>query len=210
MGFSLKKIAGPVLAALNPVGLIGTAIGGAEAGLNYLGEKEARRADLASAREQMSFQERMSSTSHQREVADLKAAGLNPVLSANSGASTPAGQTIDAESMFKGVGPAIGSALEAARLKAELKESASRARKNNVDADVAETYIPLERKKQGVLNKIWDFFSGSINNSAKDVNTYKSGSPEDKVRKFLNFPDRGSSFHSDYEYRKSRKLDVGR
>ena len=40
---------------------------------------------------QMAFQKEMSDTAHQREVRDLKAAGLNPVLSANSGASTPVG-----------------------------------------------------------------------------------------------------------------------
>lgn len=50
---------------------------------------------IFSARQANRFAERMSSTAHQREVKDLERAGLNPMLSANRGASTPQGTPAD-------------------------------------------------------------------------------------------------------------------
>ena len=57
------------------------------------GQSSANAANLQIAREQMAFQERMYKNRHQYEVDDLIAAGLNPILSANSAASAPLGSS---------------------------------------------------------------------------------------------------------------------
>lgn len=86
-------------------GLIGGVIGS-------LGAQQSNAAMSQAADRQMQFQERMSGTAHQREVADLRAAGLNPMLSVNAGASSPTGAMASQENVMDPVQQGISNAVE--------------------------------------------------------------------------------------------------
>jgi hypothetical protein len=114
MGFFSNILKSPVVGGL------------ASGALSLIGGERANSATAASTQAQMDFQERMSSTEYQRTMADMKAAGLNPILSAKlGGAGSPAG----ASTTFQNVGATaadgfskgMASAKEASMLASQIK-----------------------------------------------------------------------------------------
>lgn len=90
------------------------------------------------------FQQQMSDTAHQREVRDLKAAGLNPVLSmGHPGASSPSGAVAGVPSYGSTINTAKQIAIQNKGMKAEVRMKNANALQAEVEAKLARDMLEL-------------------------------------------------------------------
>lgn len=123
------------------VGAVG-AIGGGL--LSKSGQQDANARNLQIWREQRDWSTMMSNTEIQRRVYDMKAAGINPMLSVmgGGGASTPSVGAPTMQNENAGLGEGVARAAASAAQAASLRLANAQARKTEAEAAITEAEVP--------------------------------------------------------------------
>ncbi len=122
------------------------------AGAAIIGGYMANRSSAKEAQLARDEAGRYSGTAHQREVADLRAAGLNPVLSGagGAGASTPSGMVAQQRDIMT---PGVTSAIAARRQKQELKNMSETEKLIVAQKDESRTRMANDKQTYLILNQ---------------------------------------------------------